>query len=364
MPDAVLPQPRPSVAALPAYVPGARGGSAVPPVKLSSNESPDAPFSSAVSAGAAAVEGANRYPDMAMTALTDRLARHVGREVSEVVVGAGSVAVLAHLLQAYTGPGDQVVFAWRSFEAYPILTAIAGAEAVTVPLDAEARHDLPAMAAAVTEATRVVIVCSPNNPTGPTLRTAELEDFLASVPRRVLVVLDEAYIEYVRDAEVPDGLALLERHPNLVLLRTFSKAWGLAGLRVGYAVGAGELIAPIRACVTPFSVSTPAQEAALAVLDESDSVLERAAGIVAERERVVDALREAGWTMPEAQGNFVWFAMGEDTAALVAHLGARTPAILVRPFQGEGVRVTIGAPAENDALLAALADWSGARGTA
>lgn len=334
----------------------------MPPVKLSSNESPNAPFATAVAAGAAAVEGANRYPDMAMTALTERLARHVGRDVSEVVVGAGSVAVLAHLLQAYAGPGDQVVFAWRSFEAYPILAAIAGAEAVTVPLDAQARHDLPAMAAAVTDATRVVIVCSPNNPTGPTLRTSELEEFLATVPRRVLVVLDEAYIEYVRDAEVPDGLALLERHPNLLLLRTFSKAWGLAGLRVGYAVGSASLVAPIRACVTPFSVSTPAQEAALAVLDLSEAVLERAAGIVAERERVVAALRADGWSVPDAQGNFVWLGVGEETAALVAHLGARTPAILVRPFMGEGVRVTVGAQSENQALLDALAGWTGARG--
>ncbi|WP_062381589.1 histidinol-phosphate transaminase [Demequina pelophila] len=351
-----LPTPRASVAALPAYVPGARGDADVPPIKLSSNESALAPVPAVTAAARAQAEGVNRYPDMAMTALTGRIAAHVGRPAEHIAVAAGSVAVLAHLLQAYAGPGDQVLFAWRSFEAYPILTRIAGAEPVTVPLDAEARHDLPAMAAAVTDRTRVVMVCSPNNPTGPTLRTGELEAFLAAVPRRVLVVLDEAYLEYVRADDAPDGLALLDRHPNLVVLRTFSKAWGLAGLRVGYAVGVPALIAPIRACVTPFSVSSPAQAAAVAALDAAEEVAARAADVVAERARVTDALRAAGWTLPEAQGNFVWLALGEDAIPLATHLGGLSPAILVRPFAGEGVRVTIGAPAENDAFLAALAD--------
>jgi len=360
-PATTLPAPRPAVAALPAYVPGARGDSATPPVKLSSNESPHDPLPSVIEAIDGAAHGINRYPDMGATEVTARIADHVGRDASEVVVGAGSVAVLAHILQAYTGPGDEVMFAWRSFEAYPILTRIAGAEPVMVPLTADARHDLDAMAAAVTDATRVIMLCSPNNPTGPTISGAELDRFMAAVPSRVLVVLDEAYLEYVRDADVADGPAALDRHPNLVLLRTFSKAYGLAGLRVGYAVGPAGLLAPVRACVTPFSVSGAAQVAAIASLDASDELVARAAEVVAERDRVVAALRADGWTVPEAQGNFVWLAVGDQAMDLVAHLASPEPAVLVRPFAGEGVRVTIGAAAENDALLARLATWKGAR---
>ncbi|WP_062519125.1 histidinol-phosphate transaminase [Demequina silvatica] len=357
-----LPAPRPAVAALPAYVPGARGAAdAPPPVKLSSNETPHGPLPSVVAAVEAAAAGVTRYPDMAATELTARIADAVGRDASEVVVGAGSVAVLAHILQAYTGPGDEVLFAWRSFEAYPILARIAGAEPVMVPLTAEARHDLPAMIAAVTERTRVVMLCSPNNPTGPILTHEELDAFMAAVRSDVLVVLDEAYLEYVRDASVADGPASLDRYPNLVLLRTFSKAYGLAGLRVGYAVGPAALLAPVRACVTPFSVSGPAQAAAIASLDARDELLERAALVVAERGRVLDALRADGWSVPDSQGNFVWLGVGDATAALVAHLAEPQPAILVRPFAGEGVRVTIGAPEENDALLARLATWDGPR---
>ena len=370
MPDALetaphSPQPGPvplaAIAALPAYVPGARGTAGPPPIKLSSNESPDGPVASVVAAASAAAQETHRYPDMGTTELTAAIAASLGRAPEDVVVGAGSVAVLAHLLQAYAGPGDQVVFAWRSFEAYPILTAVAGAAAVTVPLTADARHDLPAMAAAVTDATRVVMLCSPNNPTGPTIGSDEFEAFMAAVPRRVLVVLDEAYVEYVRAPGAVSGPAVLDGHPNLVLLRSFSKAYALASLRVGYAVGSAALIAPIRACVTPFSVTGPSQAGALAALAAKDVYLERAAVVVAERDRVAATLRAAGWAIPDSQGNFVWLPVGDATADLVAHLGAAEPAILVRPFLGEGVRVTVGAPAENDVLLARLDTWQGVR---
>lgn len=362
LPGPSLPTPLPAIAALPAYVPGARGDAAVPPIKLSSNESPDGPLPSVVAALADAGGLIHRYPDMAASELTARIAAHVGREPAHVVAGAGSVAVLAHLLQAYAGEGDEVLFAWRSFEAYPILTRIAGAAPVTVPLTADARHDVETMAAAVTDRTRVAMLCSPNNPTGPALTTAEFEAFMAAVPTRVLVILDEAYLEYVTDPDVVDGPAALDRHPNLVLLRTFSKAYGLASLRVGYAVGPEALIAPVRACVTPFSVSGPAQSAAIASLEAGDELVERAHAVVAERERVLGALRADGWSIPDSQGNFVWLAVGEDTGALVAHLGGQQPSILVRPFAGEGVRVTVGSPRENDALLAALARWQGRKG--
>ncbi|WP_062077153.1 histidinol-phosphate transaminase [Demequina globuliformis] len=352
-----LPQPRPAVAALPAYIPGARGqADRLPPVKLSSNESPFDPLPSVAEAIARAGATVNRYPDMFAVDLHHQLAQSLGVTADRVAVAGGSVAVLQHLLQAYTGPGDEVIFAWRSFEAYPILAPIAGATAVPVPLTAQARHDLPAMAQAVTDNTKVVIVCSPNNPTGPSLRHDEFESFMASVPERVLVVLDEAYVEYGRDPHTIDGLAALERHPNLVLTRTFSKAYGLAGARVGFAVGSAALISPVRACVTPFSVSTLAQVAASASLDAIDELLERVAATVAERPRVRDALREQGWDVPVAEGNFVWLPAGSRALEIAGALAAEEPALLVRPFADEGIRVTIGTAEQNDALLAALAN--------
>jgi len=291
---------------------------------------------------------------MAAAALHLRIAEACGLRPDAVVAGAGSVAVLAHILQAYAGAGDEVVFAWRSFEAYPILTAIAGAEAVRVPLDAVARHDLDALAAAVTERTKVMLVCSPNNPTGPAVHTEEFLSFMSAVPSSVVVVLDEAYGEYSRDPLAVKGAELLDRFPNLLVLRTFSKAYGLAGMRVGYAIGSRELLAPVRAVVTPFSVTEPAQAAAMASLDAVDELLERVATTVAERERVLAGVRDLGWDAPDADGNFVWLPAGDQTGDLVASLGALGTPILVRPFAGEGVRITIGTPEENDALLAAL----------
>ena len=271
-----------------------------------------------------------------------------------MVAGAGSVAVLAHILQAYAGQGDEVIFAWRSFEAYPILTAIAGAEAVRVPLTADARHDLPAMLDAITERTRVVLVCSPNNPTGPAVHGEEFAEFMAAVPSHVVVVLDEAYGEYSRDELAVKGADLLGKHSNLIVLRTFSKAYGLAGMRVGYGLGPAELLAPVRAVVTPFSITEAAQSAAIASLDAVDELLERVDVTAAERERVLDGVREVGWDAPDSDGNFVWLPAGAGTPDVVAALGALQTPILVRPFAGEGVRITIGSPAENDALLAAL----------
>ncbi len=354
------PVPLPHIAGLPRYVPGARGASAgAPPIKLSSNENPLPPLPSVVEAVARAGESIHRYPDMFATELTSRLAAARGVSADRVVVGGGSVAVLAHLLQAYAGPGDEVVYAWRSFEAYPILTATVGAAAVAVALDAQSRHDLVAMAAAVTERTRVVIVCSPNNPTGPAVGAAEFERFMDAVPGHVLVVLDEAYAEFVTDPASVRGEDVLGRWDNLVVARTFSKAYGLAGLRVGYAVGDPEVLAPVRACVTPFSVSHTAQEAALASLDAEAELLARCAQIVQERARVLGALRDGGWVVPDAQGNFFWLALGERTADAAAHLAALPTPVLVRPFVGEGVRVSIGTAQENDAFLEALGRWPG-----
>lgn len=350
-----VPEPRPSVSSLPRYVPGARGtvGGAAP-IKLSSNENPAIPLPSVVEAIAQAAGAVHRYPDMFCVDLTEAIESRNGLEPGQVVVGAGSVAVLGHALQAFCEAGDEVVYAWRSFEAYPILTRLAGARPVEVPLTDGERHDLVAMAAAVTPATKVVILCSPNNPTGPAILRDEFDRFMADVPSRVLVILDEAYGEFIRDPAAVHGLGAVGRYPHLIVARTFSKAYGLAGLRVGYAVGPESLIAPIRSCVTPFSVSGIAQAAALASLQVESELLARVDGIVAERLRVVAELKSQGWTIPDAQGNFVWIPVGARATELAAALAASEPSILVRPFAGEGVRITIGSPDENSVMLAAL----------
>lgn len=347
------------MAALPAYVPGARGGAAW---KLSSNENPYPPLPSVIAAIADAAADTNRYPDMYATDLVEALAASLGGGVApeQVVVGNGSVAVLQHVLQAVVGEGDEVVFPWRSFEAYPIAVAVAGGTAVKVPLEqGTGRLDLPAMAAAVTDRTRVVLVCTPNNPTGPAVHRDELAAFLAAVPRDVLVVLDEAYLEFVRDPEVPDGLAVLADHANVVLLRTFSKAYGLAGLRVGYAVARPRLAAGIRAVSTPFGVSHVAQRAALASLGSQAELLERVDRLVVARDRVTAALADQGWELPETQANFVWFAFGDRTLARAEE--AASAGVLVRPFAGEGLRVTVGEREANDLFLRVAASWRTAR---
>ena len=356
-PAADLPRPLPHVADIPAYVPGRpptpREG--LTTYKLSSNENPYPPLPGVLEAATAAVERMNRYPDMGMTALYDALAARWGVEPANLAAGTGSVAVLYHLLQAFAGPGDEVVYAWRSFEAYPIAVTAAGATSVRVPVTAEGRHDLDAMADAITDATKVAVVCSPNNPTGPAARHAEVAAFLERVPSRVLVVLDEAYAEFVRDEDPLDALALAGQHPNVVVMRTFAKAYGLAGLRVGYAIAAAPVAAAIRAVSLPFGVSHVAQAAAVASLEREPALLERVAELVAERDRVRDALRDAGWDVPDPQGNFVWLAAGERTADLAA--ACEEAGVVVRPFAGEGVRVSIGEPAANDVLVATVANF-------
>lgn len=348
------PRPRPAVAALPPYVPGARPDDARVH-KLSSNENPFPPLDAVLDAVARAAGDINRYPEMYADALVEALAARHGVPREWVVAGNGSVAVLAHLLQAFCEPGDAVVSAWRSFEAYPILVRLQGAEHVAVPLAADTRHDLGALAAAVTDRTRVLLVCSPNNPTGPAVHHDELAALLAAVPGDVLVVLDEAYLEFVTDPAAVDGPALLAAHPNLVLLRTFSKAYGLAGLRVGYAVAHPEVAAAIRTASTPFGVNGAASAAALAALEHGPELAERVAAVVAERERVRAALLTQGWDVPDAQGNFVWLATGERTTDLAAQ--ATAAGVLVRPFVGDGIRVSIGSPEANDAFLALAAAW-------
>ncbi|GAB3200598.1 histidinol-phosphate transaminase [Nocardioides hungaricus] len=349
------PQPRPNVAEIPPYVAGrpptVRPG--MTSYKLSSNENPYPPLPGVVEAVQAGVGAMNRYPDMGASALYQALSRRLGVPAEHLSVATGSVGLIYQLVQAFCDPGDEVVFAWRSFEAYPIAVAAAAAAAVRVPVTAAGRHDLDAMAAAITDRTRVVLVCTPNNPTGPAVSQAELDAFLARVPSRVLVVVDEAYVEFVRMSDPVDGIATYCRHDNVVLTRTFSKAYGLAGFRVGYAVAPAPIAAALRAVSLPFGVSTVAQAAAIASLEREAELLVRVDALVAERSRVVDGLREAGWDVPEAQGNFVWLALDERTADFAA--AADEAGIVVRPFAGEGARVSIGETEANDRLLAVAA---------
>lgn len=339
---------------LPAYVPGAPAPAEA--YKLSSNENPYPPLPSVVEVLAREAVHVNRYPDMFATELTAAIAEHLGVDPEQVVTGGGSVAVLGHVLEVVAEPGTDVVVPWRSFEAYPIAVALSGATQVTVPVTADGRLDLAAMAAAVTERTRAVLVCTPNNPTGPAVHQDELDALLAAVPRDVLVLVDEAYVEFVRDPHAVDGLATLAAHPNVVLLRTFSKAYGLAGLRLGFAVAHAPVAEAIRKAATPFGVSHLAQRAGIASLAAADELLERVERIVAERGRMLAGLREAGLTVPESEANFVWLPLGEDAARFAA--AAREAGIVVRPFAGDGVRVSVGEPEGTDILLDLVSRWS------
>ena len=353
------PRPRTTVATIPAYVPGrppaVREG--VPTYKLSSNENPYPPLPGVLEAVADAAARMNRYPDMGCVDLYDALAARLRVAPEQLAAGTGSVAVLYHLLQAYCDPGDEVVYAWRSFEAYPIATAVAGAVAVQVPVTAAGRHDLDAMAAAVTDRTKVVLLCTPNNPTGPALGDREVREILDRVPGHVLVVVDEAYREFVRMDDPLDGLALVAERTNVVLMRTFAKAYGLAGLRVGYLVGPAEVATAVRACALPFGVSSIAQTAAVASLAAESELLERVEALVAERARVTAALADQGWDLPEAQGNFVWFPLGDRAVEFAA--AAEAAGVMVRPFAGDGVRVSIGEAAANDVLIEVAAGFRG-----
>lgn len=333
---------------LPAYVPGRTIPGAV---KLASNEVSLPPPPSVLAAIAEAAASGNRYPDNAVTGLTEKIARRHGLAPERVAVGCGSVSLCQQLVQATCAPEDEVVFAWRSFEMYPIHTRMVAARPVPVPLGEGFRHDPVAMAAAVTPRTRLVFVCSPNNPTSTAMRRDELLALLDAVPPHVVVALDEAYWEFVTDPEVPDGLNLLADHPNLVVLRTFSKAYRLAGLRVGYAVGNPKLIAALRKVYTTFSVSAVAQAAASAALDCLPELLANCAHVAVERLRVRAELLAAGFEVPESQANFLWLPLGERAVEFAQHCEQHK--VVVRPFAGDGVRVTVAGVDENDLFLAA-----------
>ncbi|MFI1223985.1 MULTISPECIES: histidinol-phosphate transaminase [unclassified Streptomyces] len=346
------PKLRAELDGVPAYVPGKPAAAGGPVAyKLSSNENPYPPLPGVLESAVAAAGNFNRYPDMACTGLMNELADRFGVPLAHLATGTGSVGVAQQLLQATSGPGDEVIYAWRSFEAYPIITQVSGATSVKVPLTEGDVHDLDAMADAITDRTRLIFVCNPNNPTGTVVRRAELERFLDRVPSDVLVVLDEAYKEFIRDAEVPDGIEIYRDRPNVAVLRTFSKAYGLAGLRVGFAVAHEPVAAALRKTAVPFGVSQLAQDAAVASLRAEDELLGRVGSLVAERTRVSAELVRQGWTVPESHANFVWLRLGERTLDFAG--ACERAGVVVRPFAGEGVRVSIGENEGNDLFLKA-----------
>lgn len=342
---------RPGLDQVPAY----RQGKAAAPgaSKLSSNESPHPPLPSVVTAVASRLENLHRYPDMGASQVIEALAEKNGVLPENVTLGAGSVEVAAQLIHAVAGPGDEVMFAWRSFEAYPSLVRIAGAVPVQVPLNAEAAHDLDAMLAAITERTRLIFICNPNNPTGTVVDAEALDQFVNAVPRDVLVVIDEAYVHFDRSQIRADGLALFAKYPHVAVLHTFSKAYGLAGLRIGYAISPQPVAQNLRKVAVPFGVTDLAQAAALASLEAEAELSERIGEVVDQRERLYRGLVEAGYPAVASQANFVWVPAGEGTVELEAMLEAG--GVVARAFPGEGVRISSGSAVDVDRVLAALA---------
>lgn len=364
-------RPRPEVDALPAYVPGRSAQAAMDEheltsaIKLASNESSFGPLPAAAKAIEDAVESVTRYPDSRAASLRAALAEHLGVAPANIAVGTGSVGLIQQLCLAYAGPGDEIVFGDPSFEAYPVFAQLSGASAVPVPLRRQT-IDAVAMSAAVTPATRLVLLASPNNPTGTALRTAELLALADAIPDSCLLVVDEAYHEFADGADVPDAVNLLGDRENVVVLRTFSKAYGLAALRVGYMAGAAEVIATVNKVALPFGVNAIGQVAAQASLKDPMEVRHVAAAVNSIRGYLVRELAKRGFITPDPQGNFVWLPAGAAAKQLGDALERK--GVVTRAFAGRGVRVTVGSLDETQQFLAALdrvaaeldigADWA------
>jgi histidinol-phosphate aminotransferase len=302
-----------------------------------------------------ATDNINRYPDNGYVELKERLAKQVDFSPEHISVGCGSVSLCQQLIQITSTVGDEVLYGWRSFEIYPLQVRTAGATPVQVPLT-DHTFDLDAMLAAITDRTRLIFVCNPNNPTSTVVDPEKLAWFVEAVPSDILIALDEAYVEYIRGGLLPDSLGLVRAHPNVVVLRTFSKAYGLAGLRIGYAIGEPDVITALGKVYVPFTATSVSQDAAIASLDAADELLSRTDAVVAERTRVTKALRDAGYTVPPSQANFVWLPLpGRAQEFAKASANSR---IIVRPYGEDGVRVTVAAPHENDAFLEFARSWS------
>jgi len=342
--EPLFPRVRKSIEALPTYKAGkkAQAVDGLSPYKLSSNEIALEPLPSVLAVIAQAAQDINRYPDPFATELLEALAQKLDVSVDKIAIGTGSVGVCQQIVQAMVDAGDEVMFAWRSFEAYPIISSIAGAVSVQIPLRDDGSHHLEAMAAAVTPRTRVIFLCTPNNPTGNVISQLQFDAFITQIPADVLVVIDEAYVEFNRDEDAVDGLASMLAHPNVGILRTFSKAYGLAALRVGYFVGPQHVAQAVMKTAVPFGVSSIAQAAAVESLRNESELLARVEVVTQERKQCEEQLRELGVELHPSQANFMWWALGDRTDEF-ANVCMRN-AIAVRAFSGEGVRISIGEP--------------------
>ncbi|WP_405590533.1 histidinol-phosphate transaminase [Streptomyces sp. NBC_01190] len=347
------PAPRGALDGIPAYVPKPpQPPSEGPSYRLFLNENPYPPLPSVRDAVLAASAGSNHYPEIFPTRLAGALAAKYDVPLSHVVTGPGSVGIYQQIGQAFLEPGDDVVYAWPSFEAYPIMTRMAGARPVEVRLR-DHTHDLDALAAAITPRTRAVLLCEPNNPTGTAVGAKALEAFLDRVPGDVLVVLDEAYVEFSRSEDAVDGVALHRERPNLITLRTFSKAYGLAAWRVGYGFADPAVAEALRKCAVPCGVGRVAEEAALFSLTVEDELLARVEEIAKERDRLRDRLLAQGWPVVPSDTNFLWLPLGDGADAFAHALEAH--GVLTRSFPGDGVRVTVGGREADDLLVSVTA---------
>lgn len=351
-------QVRPTVAAMAAYRPGKGAKQAEAEhgienaIKLASNENPFPPPASIVAAMQDAAAGVNRYGDHRATLLRERLSERSGVSAERITVGCGSSGLLQQLFLAYCDPGDEAVFPWLSFEAYPVFANTVGATQVRVPL-VDDRFDLDAVVAAVTDRTRLVLLATPNNPTGSALSLDDIRSVLERVPPRVLVVIDEAYREF-GDADLGDPVTLLDEFDHLVILRTFSKAYGLAATRIGYLFAHRDVVAELDKVLLAFAVNAVAQAGALAALDAVDEIQPMLDLLLTERARVTEALRVSGWDVPDPHANFVWLPLREQTDQVCLDL--ERLGVVTRPFSESGLRVTIGTREENDRFLAAFAE--------
>jgi histidinol-phosphate aminotransferase len=320
--------------------------------KLSSNENTYEPLPSVVEAISKAAGTVNRYPDPFNTEMIAAIAKSLSVKPENIAVGTGAVAVLGHVIEAMAGYGDEVIFPWRSFEAYPIAIQLSQVTAVPIPINADESHDFDAMANAVTDKTKMILVCTPNNPTGNAIATKDLEDFMKKVPSNVLVVIDEAYCDFVTDESKVRGMDFFNKYSNVALLRTFSKSHGLAGLRVGFAVAQPEIADFIRRTALPFGINNLAQAAVVASLTDvaAKELEQRVSAIANERDRIVEQLRKAGWNIGDSDANFFWLRTdnSDELRAACEEIG-----IAVRPFP-EGVRITVGEPEANGRILQML----------
>lgn len=327
--------------------------------QLASNESPFGPHEQVVEAIQRAAVAMNRYPDPQATLLRQRIAERYETEPARIAVGNGSCEILLAAAEALTEPGAEILYAWPAFSIYPHLAALTGAREVRVPLAEGEVHDLEAMAAEVTAATQLLLVCNPNNPTGTHIPAAEIAAFCERIPAHVTIALDEAYIEFQTNDDPDATIDLLEDFPNLVVMRTFSKCFGLAGLRVGYAIGSPKFREAVDLVRQPFSVNALAQAAGAEAILHSDDVAQRVESTIVERVRVEEGLRELGLSTSETQANFSWIDLGDaDEKEIVDGLAER--AIAVRPGTPLGspghIRVSYGTASENGRFLAAVGD--------